>query len=69
MRGKLVRDLAEFTIRCLEREIGGTYNLVSPPGRFTIGQLVDASIAAAKRLAKPAQPPVARCRLRPTLEN
>ncbi|MFO1457046.1 MAG: NAD-dependent epimerase/dehydratase family protein [Steroidobacteraceae bacterium] len=55
-----VRDLAEFTIRCLEREIGGTYNLVSPPGRFTIGQLVDASIAAAKRLAKPAQPPVAR---------
>lgn len=53
------RDLADFTIRCIEREIGGTFNLVSPPGRFTIGQLVDESIAAAKQLAKPASPPKA----------
>ncbi len=55
-----VRDLAEFTIRTLEQHIGGTFNLVSPPGRFTMGSLVDTSIAAAKRLAKPAAPPVAR---------
>lgn len=55
-----VRDLADFTIRCLERDIRGTYNLVSPPGRFTMGQLVAASIGAARRLARPARTPVAR---------
>lgn len=51
------RDLADFTMRCIERDIGGTFNLVSQPGRFTIGALVDESISAAKKLAKPATPP------------
>ena len=52
-----VRDLARFTIEAIERGTGGTFNLVSPPGRFTMGQLLDASVAAARRLAKPAVAP------------
>ncbi len=51
------RDLARFTIEAIERGSGGTFNLVSPPGRFTMGQLLDASVAAARRLAKPAVAP------------
>ena len=41
-----VRDLAEFTIRTLEEKITGTYNIVSPPGRNSIGELMDLSLAA-----------------------
>jgi 2'-hydroxyisoflavone reductase len=52
-----VRDLAMFTIQAIERGTGGTFNLVSPPGRFTMGQLLDESIAAARRFAKPAVAP------------
>ncbi len=53
------RDLAAFTIGCIERETGGCFNLVSPPGRFTMGQLVDESIGAAIQLARPAVAPSA----------
>jgi 2'-hydroxyisoflavone reductase len=52
-----VRDLARFMIEAIERGTGGTFNLVSPPGRFTMGQLLDASVAAARRLAKPTVAP------------
>lgn len=51
------RDLAAFTLRCIERETMGVFNVVSPPGRFTIGDLVDESVRAARRLARPAATP------------
>ena len=35
----------------------GTFNVDSPPGKFTMGQLVTASIEAANELAKPNPPP------------
>jgi 2'-hydroxyisoflavone reductase len=40
-----VRDLANFTIECLEQRITGTYNTVTPPGDFTMGDLMEDSIA------------------------
>lgn len=36
-----VRDLADFVVQCLERRITGTYNTVTPPGAFTMGDLLD----------------------------
>lgn len=51
------RDLAAFAIRLVEREVGGTFNVISPPGRFSMGQLVDESVAAARALARPAELP------------
>lgn len=48
-----VRDLAAFTLNVIENRIMGTFNLVSPPGKFTIGDLVSASVDAAKALARP----------------
>ena len=51
------RDLAAFAIGTLERRVTGTFNAVSAPGRFTIGGLVSESVAAAKRIAKPAAEP------------
>ncbi|HRX88391.1 MAG TPA: NAD-dependent epimerase/dehydratase family protein, partial [Steroidobacteraceae bacterium] len=52
------RDLARFTLDAIERQIVGTYNVTSPPGRFSIGALVDASISSAMEFVKPAQTPV-----------
>lgn len=43
-----VRDLAAFTVLCIELRILGAYNLVSSVGQFTMGGLLDASVAAAK---------------------
>src|SRR5579872_292284 len=43
-----VRDLARFTIDLAERNVRGTFNLVSPPGKYTMGQLVKASLASAE---------------------
>jgi len=40
-----VRDLANFTIDCLEQEIMGTYNTVTPVGTFTMGKLMDDCLA------------------------
>jgi 2'-hydroxyisoflavone reductase len=51
------RDLARFTLDAIERDLTGTFNMVTPPGRFTMGELVKASIAAAKALAHPKPAP------------
>ncbi|AZM78095.1 SDR family oxidoreductase [Streptomyces sp. KPB2] len=37
-----VRDLADWTLGAVERELSGPYNLVSPPGHTTMGGLLDA---------------------------
>ena len=36
-----VRDLANFTIRCVEQKIAGTYNTVTPIGECTFGGLLE----------------------------
>jgi 2'-hydroxyisoflavone reductase len=51
------RDLAAFVIDALEKKTTGTFNLVSPPGLFTIGDIVTESIRVANELAKPTPPP------------
>jgi 2'-hydroxyisoflavone reductase len=38
-----VRDLAEFMNTCVSKHVTGTYNLVNPPGKTTIGKLLEAS--------------------------
>ena len=43
-----VRDLAAFTLRCIEQRTLGTFNLVSPAHTFTIGALLDSCVATAK---------------------
>lgn len=40
-----VRDLANFTIDCLEKRTAGTYNTVVPAGSFTMGRLVEDCLA------------------------
>jgi len=40
-----VRDLAAFSIDCVEQQIAGTYNTVTPPGAFTMGDLLEDSVA------------------------
>jgi 2'-hydroxyisoflavone reductase len=52
-----VRDLARFTLDVLEKNVVGTFNVVSPPGRFTMGDLLSASVSCAIALAKPNVPP------------
>jgi 2'-hydroxyisoflavone reductase len=47
------RDLAAFALDAVEKRTTGTFNLVSPPDAFTIGELIDASTAAARSLVKP----------------
>lgn len=51
------RDLAAFMLHLVESQTVGTYNAVSPPGMFTMGDLVSSSITAADTLAKPTPPP------------
>ena len=46
------RDLAAWLLDLCERDIGGTYNACSPAGLWTMGDLVDACVAAS------ADPPV-----------
>ena len=36
-----VRDLASFTIDCLDKEISGTYNMVTPPREYSMGRLLE----------------------------
>jgi 2'-hydroxyisoflavone reductase len=40
-----VRDLANFSIDCVDQRITGTFNTVTPPGEFTMGDLMEDSIA------------------------
>jgi len=40
-----VRDLANFTIDCAEQRTTGTYNTVTPPGEFTMGDLLQDCVA------------------------
>lgn len=40
-----VRDLAAFTIDCLEDRVTGTYNTVTPAGSFTMGDLLEDCLA------------------------
>jgi 2'-hydroxyisoflavone reductase len=51
------RDLAAFTLSLAERNVTGTYNLVSNVNDFKFGELTDACVAAAKKQAKPAEAP------------
>ncbi len=53
------RDLAAFTIDALEKKTFGVFNLVSPPGMFTIGDVVNESIRAANSQVKPSPAPQA----------
>lgn len=48
-----VRDLANFTIDCLERRIAGIYNTVTPVGSYTMGKLLDDSQAVAATRVDP----------------
>ncbi|MFH8340909.1 NAD-dependent epimerase/dehydratase family protein [Streptomyces sp. AM6-12] len=41
-----VRDLADWLLGALERELSGPYDLVSPPGHTTMGAFLDACLAA-----------------------
>jgi 2'-hydroxyisoflavone reductase len=52
-----VRDLARFTLDLLERNVAGTFNVVSASGQFTMGDLVDASVRCANAVAQPSAPP------------
>jgi 2'-hydroxyisoflavone reductase len=54
-----VRDLAAFAIHCVEQRIAGVFNALSPVGRFTIGDVVDESIVAARKVVDPRPPPEA----------
>jgi 2'-hydroxyisoflavone reductase len=54
-----VRDLAAFTLKSVEENFTGTYNLVSNVNGFKFGELTDACIAAANKQAKPAAAPSA----------
>jgi 2'-hydroxyisoflavone reductase len=40
------RDLAAWMVDLCERDVGGTFNACSPAGEWTMGDLVDACIAA-----------------------
>ena len=40
-----VRDLANFTVQCLEQTITGTYNTVTPAGSFKMGDLLEDCLA------------------------
>jgi nucleoside-diphosphate-sugar epimerase len=54
-----VRDLAAFTLKAVEENVTGTYNLVSNVNDFKFGELTGACIAAANTQAKPAVAPSA----------
>lgn len=51
------RDLAAFALHLVENRTVGTFNAVSPPGTFSMGELVSASITAANAQVKPSPPP------------
>lgn len=48
-----VRDLANFTVDCVEKSVTGIYNTVTPKGSYTIGDLMNDSIAVTAADATP----------------
>lgn len=54
-----VRDLAAFIVHAVERRTAGVFNALSPVGRFTIGDVVNESIAASRRIVNPQPAPEA----------
>ncbi|MEJ1196436.1 MULTISPECIES: NAD-dependent epimerase/dehydratase family protein [unclassified Streptomyces] len=48
-----VRDLADWTLGAVEQQLSGPYNLVSPPGHTTMGDLLDACATATGGAAEP----------------
>ncbi|MDH4126754.1 MAG: hypothetical protein OEW64_13905 [Gammaproteobacteria bacterium] len=47
-----VRDLANFTIDCLDQHISGTFNTVTPTGSYSMGELLaDSQAVAASKVA------------------
>jgi 2'-hydroxyisoflavone reductase len=51
------RDLACFCIEAIERSLIGVFNVTSPAGMFTMGDIVRESVTAAHALANPSSPP------------
>jgi 2'-hydroxyisoflavone reductase len=51
------RDLAAFVLSLVESNTVGIFNATSPPGKFSMGELVQASITAANASVKPTPPP------------
>ena len=48
-----VRDLANFTIDCLDKQITDTFNTVTPTGSYTMGQLLEDSQAVSAATVNP----------------
>lgn len=48
-----VRDLATFVVDCLEKDISGTYNMVSTAGAYTMGDLLDDSQVVTTKKVEP----------------
>jgi 2'-hydroxyisoflavone reductase len=48
-----VRDLAEFIVGSIEKDLTGTFNVSGDPVTSTMGGLIDACVAAAKSDARP----------------
>jgi len=48
-----VRDLANFTVECLERQITGTYNTCTPGGAFKMGDLLEDCVAVSSADMQP----------------
>jgi 2'-hydroxyisoflavone reductase len=47
------RDLANFTIDCVEQEINGIYNAANPPHTYSMGQLLEDSLAVTASAVEP----------------
>jgi nucleoside-diphosphate-sugar epimerase len=48
-----VRDLANFVVDCVERRTAGTYNMVTPAGSYTMGNLLEDSQAVLSATVDP----------------
>lgn len=51
------RDLAHYSLECLERRMTGVFNVISPPGRFSMGDLIARAAEIAANIAHLAQAP------------
>ena len=54
------RDHGEFTLDLLENDATDTYNVISPPGAFTIGDVIDACVTVTGAGATPQWTPPER---------